>query len=166
MIERRSSAFRANPTFVIKFITPLGYWNVMDLVARLRDRTDVMFTPHLFRHTYATDLLHRDVPSEVVQKPRGHASVSTTIDTYAHLEIEHIRAALRAAGWLPEAAAAHEAERLDDGPDGIGTTSEQSRRRWHRCTVHDAARSRPSLRRGCDHIRPPTWPKARSGSAR
>lgn len=87
---------------------PLGYWNVMDLVARLRDRTGVKFTPHLFRHTYATDLLRREVPSEVVQKLLGHASVSTTIDTYAHLEIEHIRAALRTAGWLPETAAAHE----------------------------------------------------------
>jgi integrase len=41
----------------------------------------VKFTPHLFRHTYATDLLRRDVPSEVVQKLLGHASVSTTIDT-------------------------------------------------------------------------------------
>jgi site-specific recombinase XerD len=82
---------------------PMSYANVIDLVARLRTRTGISFTPHLFRHTYATELLNRDVPSEVVQKLLGHASVSTTIDTYSHLELRHIRAALESAGWLPSA---------------------------------------------------------------
>lgn len=51
--------------------------------------------------TYATELLSRDVPSEVVQKLLGHASVSTTIDTYSHLEVRHVRAVLESVGWLP-----------------------------------------------------------------
>jgi integrase/recombinase XerD len=81
---------------------PMTYAAVTDLVGRLRRRTGVAFTPHQFRHTYATELLSRDVPSEVVQKLLGHASVATTIDTYSHLEVRHVRAALQAAGWLPE----------------------------------------------------------------
>ncbi|WP_405059767.1 site-specific integrase [Kribbella sp. NBC_01505] len=81
---------------------PLGYWAVMDLVARIRTRTGVAFTPHWFRHTYATELLRRGVPAEVVQKLLGHASVATTIDTYEHLEIEHLRGVLRDVGWLPD----------------------------------------------------------------
>jgi integrase/recombinase XerD len=80
---------------------PMTYANVIDLVARLRIRTGIRFTPHLFRHTYATELLNRDVPSEVVQKLLGHASVSTTIDTYSHLELRHVRASLERVGWLP-----------------------------------------------------------------
>ena len=80
---------------------PMTYVAVMDLVRRLRGRTGFHFTPHQFRHTYATELLRRDVPSEVVQKLLGHASVSTTIDIYSHLEIHHIRAALISTGWLP-----------------------------------------------------------------
>ena len=80
---------------------PITYAGVMDLVARLRGRTGFHFTPHQFRHTYATELLRRDVPSEVVQKLLGHSSVSTTIDTYSHLEIRHVRTALVSAGWLP-----------------------------------------------------------------
>jgi len=88
---------------------PMTYASVIDLVARLRSRTGIHFTPHLFRHTYATELLNRDVPSEVVQKLLGHASVSTTIDTYSHLELRHVRAALESAGWLPtgDASAGH-----------------------------------------------------------
>lgn len=82
---------------------PMTYAAVMDLVRRLRRRTGFHFTPHQFRHTYATELLRRDVPSEVVQKLLGHASVSTTIDIYSHLEIHHIRAALVSTGWLPPA---------------------------------------------------------------
>jgi hypothetical protein len=45
----------------------------------------------MFRHSYATRLLRAGVKAEVVQKLLGHASVSTTIDTYPHLKIEDVR---------------------------------------------------------------------------
>jgi integrase/recombinase XerD len=87
---------------------PMGYASVDRLVRRLRARTGIQFTPHEFRHTYATYLLRRGVPSEVVQHLLGHASVSTTIDTYSHLGVEDARRALVAAGVLtrPSAGAA------------------------------------------------------------
>ena len=75
--------------------------NVTDLVARLRERSGVRFTAHMLRHTYATELLRRKVPAEVVQKLLGHASITTTIGTYAHLQIDDVRRSLEAAGWLP-----------------------------------------------------------------
>lgn len=81
---------------------PMTYQAALDLVSRLRVRTGFHFTPHQFRHTYATDLLRRNVPSEVVQKLLGHSSVATTIDTYSHLDIRHVRKALASAGWLPD----------------------------------------------------------------
>jgi integrase/recombinase XerD len=80
--------------------TPWRYWNVTDLVARLRERSGVMFSAHAFRHTYATGLLRRGVPAEVVQKLLGHASVTTTTETYQHLEIEDIRRVLQTTGCL------------------------------------------------------------------
>jgi integrase len=45
-----------------------------------RGRSGIHFTPHLFRHTYATELLNRDVPSEVVQE--------------THLAADNVRAAV------------------------------------------------------------------------
>jgi integrase/recombinase XerD len=80
--------------------TPWRYWNVTDLVARLRERSGVAFSAHAFRHTYATGLLRRGVPAEVVQRLLGHASVTTTTETYQHLEIEDIRRVLDRAGCL------------------------------------------------------------------
>ena len=80
--------------------TPWRYWNVTDLVARLRERSGVAFSAHVFRHTYATGLLRRGVPAEVVQKLLGHASITTTTGTYQHLEIEDIRRVLDRAGCL------------------------------------------------------------------
>jgi site-specific recombinase XerD len=80
--------------------TPLKYWNVTDLVDRLRTRSGVGFTIHMLRHTYATDLLRRGVPAEVVQKLLGHVSLTTTTTTYAHLEIEDLRQVLRDKGCL------------------------------------------------------------------
>lgn len=82
---------------------PMSYPSVDRLVRRLRARTGIEFTPHQFRHSYATDLLRRGVAVEVVQHLLGHASISTTVDTYSHLGIEDARRALVAAGVLAEA---------------------------------------------------------------
>lgn len=84
---------------------PMSYPSVDRLVRRLRSRTGIEFTPHLFRHSYATALLRRGVAAEVVQQLLGHASISTTIDTYAHLDVEDARRALLEAGFLHECAA-------------------------------------------------------------
>jgi integrase len=51
---------------------------------------------------YATDLLRRGVAAEVVQHLLGHASITTTVDTYSHLGMEDARRALVAAGVLAE----------------------------------------------------------------
>ena len=81
---------------------PMSYPSVDRLVRRLRARTGIEFTPHQFRHSYATDLLRRGVAVEVVQHLLGHASISTTVDTYSHLGMEDARRALVAAGVLAE----------------------------------------------------------------
>ena len=79
---------------------PLTYSAVYDLVQRLRRRTGVAFSPHWFRHTYATWLLRRGAGVESVQALLGHASITTTVDTYGHLTVEDARATLEAAGWF------------------------------------------------------------------
>lgn len=81
---------------------PMSYSAVYTVVRRLRSRTGIQFGPHTFRHTYATDLLRRGTPVEVVRELLGHASVSTTVDTYGHLTVEDSRRALVAAGVLRE----------------------------------------------------------------
>ncbi|MDQ6641135.1 MAG: site-specific integrase [Actinomycetota bacterium] len=79
---------------------PLTYPAVHDLVGRLRRRTGIGFGPHWFRHTYATWLLRRGAGMESVKELLGHASITTTVDTYGHLNIEDARATLEAAGWF------------------------------------------------------------------
>lgn len=77
---------------------PMTYSSVNGLVRRLRARTGIEFTPHVFRHTFATELLRRGVAAEAVRLLLGHASVSTTVDRYSHLDVEDLRAQLHAAG--------------------------------------------------------------------
>jgi site-specific recombinase XerD len=79
---------------------PMSYAAVYDLVLRLRRVTGAQFDPHWFRHTYATRLLQRGTPMEVVSKLLGHASVATTLDIYGHLSVEDARRALQTAGFL------------------------------------------------------------------
>ena len=80
--------------------TPLTYPAVYDLVKRLRRLTGISFDPHWFRHTYATWLLRRGAGMEVVKDLLGHASITTTVDTYGHLTVEDARSTLESAGWF------------------------------------------------------------------
>jgi integrase/recombinase XerD len=90
--------------FVNLWSTPLGralrYEAVAKLVCRLRVRTGIEFTPHMLRHSRATELIRAGVAIEVVSKLLTHRSVTTTSDTYVHLDVEDLRAELvRAGAW-------------------------------------------------------------------
>ncbi|MDO4962601.1 MAG: site-specific integrase [bacterium] len=41
-------------------------------------------TQHEFRHSYATRMIHKKTPIDVVSKSMGHSTVSMTVDVYLH----------------------------------------------------------------------------------
>ena len=81
---------------------PLRYQTVTKLVGRLRARTGIEFTPHMLRHSRATELIRAGVAIEIVSKLLTHRSLTTTSDAYVHLDVEDLRAELvRAGAWEP-----------------------------------------------------------------
>lgn len=54
-------------------------------------------TPHVLRHTFATDLLRETKNIRLVQKALGHSDVSTTM-IYTHVFDEELEAALQRTG--------------------------------------------------------------------
>jgi len=92
--------------FVNLFAAPVGrpmrYDAVAKLVARLRAGTGIEFSPHVLRHTRATELIRAGVPIEIVSKMLTHRSVVTTSETYVHLGVEDVRAELVEAGIWPD----------------------------------------------------------------
>lgn len=84
---------------------PLRYDAVAKMVARLRAQTGIAFTPHLLRHTRATELIRAGVPIEVVSQMLTHRSVTTTSDIYLHLTVEDVRAEMIRAGVWADAGA-------------------------------------------------------------
>ena len=83
---------------------PLRYQAVHQLIGRLKSRTGIEFTPHMLRHSHATDLLRRGVAVDVVAKLLTHRSSTTTSQTYIHLDAADLRAELERSGvWEKEA---------------------------------------------------------------
>lgn len=70
---------------------PLDYPTVRSLVLRIQKKTGINFTPHMFRHTYATELLRNGVNVKVIQELLGHEQVQTTMNLYLHPSDEDIR---------------------------------------------------------------------------
>jgi integrase len=91
--------------FVNLFAEPFGHpmtsSGVNELVRGLRARTGIDFTPHMLRHTHATELGRLGVPIEVISRRLTHANISTTMSTYIHLGVEDQRQALERAGFWP-----------------------------------------------------------------
>ena len=77
---------------------PMTYASVHQLVGRIRARTGVVFTPHMLRHTHATELIRSGVAIEVVARLLTHQSSATTSQIYVHLDAADVRAALHRAG--------------------------------------------------------------------
>ena len=92
--------------FVNLFAAPIGrpmrYDAVAKLVARLRAATGIEFSPHVLRHTRATELIRAGVPIEIVSKMLTHRSVVTTSETYVHLGVEDVRGELVRVGIWPD----------------------------------------------------------------
>jgi len=78
---------------------PMKYSAVDKLVSRTERRVGFAFTPHDLRHTFVTMLRRHRVPLEVVSKLVTHSSITTTADTYSHLDAVDLRGELEAAGW-------------------------------------------------------------------
>ncbi len=77
---------------------------VNELTRALGARTGIPFTPHMLRHTNATELERMGVPIEVISARLTHANLSTTVKTYIHIGVEEQRRALEKAGFWPAAA--------------------------------------------------------------
>ena len=84
---------------------PMRYQAVYRLVTALRARTGVEFSPHMLRHSLASELLRKGIAVEVVAKMLTHRSSVTTSGTYGHLSAADLRAGLERAGaWANEEA--------------------------------------------------------------
>ncbi|NWL87482.1 transposase [Paenibacillus sp. 79R4] len=70
---------------------PLKYSAVYSLVKRLRKKVNLDFTPHMLRHTYATELHNQGIDAAILQKLLGHSQVQTTMQLYVHPSDELIR---------------------------------------------------------------------------
>ena len=78
----------------------MTYANVNEIVCRARARVGFHFTPHMFRHTYATMARRGGVPIEIVSKLLTHSSIQTTSEIYLHCSPEDLRAELERAGVM------------------------------------------------------------------
>ena len=87
-----------NLLFTTRFGTPINAQTFGEAVKRvieeintLRDELEWMdhFSPHCFRHSFATRCFEAGIKPKTVQKYLGHASLQMTMDLYTHVLFEH-----------------------------------------------------------------------------
>lgn len=85
----------SHPYVLINLATfePLHYGAVRQLFLRLAHKVGFPITPHMFRHTHATELIRQGWEAAFVQKRLGHASIQTTLDIYSHLDTNDLKTA-------------------------------------------------------------------------
>jgi integrase/recombinase XerD len=65
---------------------------------RMCDEAQVRYRgPHVCRHTFATSMLQRGVSMQGVSRLLGHASISTTVDIYGHMNVDDLAAEIEKA---------------------------------------------------------------------
>ncbi len=69
---------------------PLRYKTIDSLFIRLSKKSSIKVTPHLLRHTHATELIRSGWDMAHVQQRLGHTDIQTTINTYVHLNDEDL----------------------------------------------------------------------------
>ncbi len=72
---------------------PLSYADVNDLFVRLRHRTGIDASAHLFRHTSLTHLAKAGWAPEYLRERAGHAQFQTTYQLYVHPSDEDLQEA-------------------------------------------------------------------------
>jgi site-specific recombinase XerD len=94
---------------------------VQEMVRRYAELAGISrrVSPHLLRHSSATQLVEVGTPLRVVQEICGHASVSTT-QRYVHVNNGQRRRAVDALGerWKSESRSRRRVASADDGLDG------------------------------------------------
>jgi integrase/recombinase XerD len=74
---------------------PMTYAAVRSLVKRLSKKTGVRFTPHMLRHSRATNWIREDKHStEIVSRLLGHADLETTDQIYVTLTAQDLKRVL------------------------------------------------------------------------
>ena len=81
-----------------------GSWIDPHAVTRWWDRNRARLgfpdvTLHGLRHSYLSELARRGVPPKALQALAGHADISTTLNIYAHANLDDKRAAVESVDW-------------------------------------------------------------------
>lgn len=90
LIFKKRSRIITDILFPTRFLWLLQHRDVYSIITKIKSWLDFSFTPHMFRHTFATELLRKKVDIYSISKILWHSSIKTT-QIYFWLDTDDIK---------------------------------------------------------------------------
>lgn len=96
-IKKRKIWIKTDILFPSKFRCPLRHRDIYEILNKVKSKLDFHLTPHMFRHTFATELVRKNINLYNISKILWHSNVKTT-EIYLWLDLSNLKTNLEKVG--------------------------------------------------------------------
>lgn len=93
LLKKKKSRLITEILFPTRFWWTLQHRDIYNIVWKIKNNLSFSFTPHMLRHTFATELVRKNINLYNISKVLWHSSIKTT-QIYLWLDVEEIRSDL------------------------------------------------------------------------
>lgn len=93
LLKKKSAKINSNILFPTRFCWNMQHRDIYNLLNKIKTKIDFKITPHMFRHTFATELVRKNINIYNVSRVLWHSNLKTT-QIYLGLDVNSVNISL------------------------------------------------------------------------